>query len=400
MRRQRFERCRAACRVLTGLVLLGWCTVVATAGPPAAVGDTSLEQALGTGADGFARALAPHDFVFPRDHGPHPDYRTEWWYFTGNLRARDGRRFGFELTFFRVALAPSMPVRHSEWATDQIYMAHFALTDVRGARFYHDQRMSRAALELAGARAQPFRVWLEDWSAAVSDKPLSPTCLALGPPQRCLNIHVQARTPDAAIDLQLEALKPLVLQGDAGLSRKSAVPGSASYYYSFTRLASRGVVTVGGEAFEVEGLSWMDREWSTSALGPEQAGWDWFALQLDDGTDVMFYRLRRKDGTVDPFSAGVVVDARGKAHKLSARAVDIDVLRYWRSPHSGVRYPMGWRLSIPAARLEFELQPYLEDQELYRTTVRYWEGAVRVTARHDGHAVGGHGYVELAGYGP
>ena len=261
--------------------------------PPASV------TALLGGEDpgGFARATVPRAFRFPDDHGPHPEYRHEWWYFTGNLRTPGGRRFGYQLTFFRFALSPDPPARASRWATNQAYMAHFALTDVEGRRFRPFERVGRGALGLAGATARPLRVWLDDWSAE-------------GAEASTLPIRLRAVEDGASIDLVLDTARPIVPQGDRGLSRKSAAPGNASYYYSMTRLATRGSVRVGGVSFPVEGNSWLDREWGTGSLEKGQTGWDWFALQLADGRDLMFYRLRGGDGLTDPFSAGTLVPRR------------------------------------------------------------------------------------------
>jgi predicted secreted hydrolase len=334
---------------------------------------------------GFARALEPRCFNFPDDHGPHPAYKHEWWYYTGNLRGEDGRHFGFQLTFFRISLSPETALRDSKWATNQIYMAHFTVTDVSGKRFYSFERFSRAALGLAGAKDHPFRVWLEDWSAE-------------GLAGRDLPMHLRASQADVTIDLILESAKPIVLQGDRGLSRKSSEPGNASYYYSLTRLPTNGTMRIGAEAFEVEGLSWLDREWGTSALGKEQVGWDWFALQLSDGREVMFYQLRRKDGSADPWSSAVLIFADGSSRTLSLEEMQIEVLNTWQSPHSFVHYPSHWRLSIPAESLTLDITPYLADQEL-KTSVRYWEGAVSIRGTSQGKAIHGNGYVELTGYG-
>jgi predicted secreted hydrolase len=358
--------------------------------------EVQVGEALGGSAEGFARATEPRPFVFPADHGPHPEYRTEWWYYTGNLAAADGRHFGFQLTFFRNALTSEPAERTSKWATNHVYMAHFALTDVDGGGFHAFERFGRAALGLAGAEATPFRVWLEDWSA--SEIPGPPTAAGQLPRTRLV-----AAQDGIAIDLVLGADeaapgKPLVLQGDRGLSQKGPEPGNASYYYSATRLATTGTVSVNGQAFEVDGLSWLDREWSTSALSEGQAGWDWFALQLDDGREVMYYRLRLDDGGTDPFSAGVLVEADGTSARLSGADVVLEETGTWRSPRSGASYPSGWRLSIPGAGLALEIAPHLADQEL-NVTVRYWEGAVRVAGNAAGRPLTGNGYVELTGYG-
>ena len=349
-----------------------------------AVGD-----ALGSGdLTGFARALGPRPFSFPDDHGPHPEFRTEWWYYTGNLETAAGRHVGFQLTFFRTALAPpdrAAGARASAWSASQLYLAHFALTDTAGGRFHAASRLSREALGLSGARAQPFRVWLEDWSAE-SD-------VARGFP-----VRLRAADGEVAIDLVLESGKPVTLQGDRGWSAKGPEPGNASYYYSFTRMPARGTVRVGGESLDVSGLAWMDHEWSTSALHRDLAGWDWLALQLDDGRDVMVYQLRRRDGAPDPHSAGTLIAADGSTRALAQEDATLEVLDHWTSAASRVRYPSRWRLTIPAADLSLEITPRLAAQELIVGT-RYWEGAVSVQGMAGGRPVSGRGYVELVGYG-
>jgi predicted secreted hydrolase len=263
-------------------------------------------------------------------------------------------------------------------------MGHLAVADVAGKRFYAHERYRRAALGLAGARTHPFRVWLEDWSIE-------------GQGPDALPVRLRAAHDAIAIDLLLDSAKPPVLQGDRGLSQKSAEPGNASYYYSLTRMTTRGILRVGNERFEVSGLSWMDREWSTSALAEHQVGWDWFALQLSDGREVMFYRLRRRDGSVDPVSAGTLVDADGEAQRLSNDHVQLEVLDRWDS-RSGVRYPSRWRLRIPQQALDLTIAPYFADQEL-NLSVRYWEGAVKIEGTSRGQPLRGRGYVELTGYG-
>ena len=357
----------------------------ATEKPRTQASSASVIDILGGGdTAGYARAVEPREFSFPADYGPHNDFRQEWWYYTGNLETAEGRHFGYQLTFFRFALAPHEVKRNSAWATRQIYLAHFALTDVRGDRYMNEERVSRAALGLAGAQAAPYKVWLEDWIAESESK--------LGLP-----MHLQAVTSNMSIDLRLESLKPVVLQGDKGLSQKGSAAGNASYYYSLTRLETRGTVSIDGKIYTVSGLSWMDREWSTSALEPGQVGWDWFALQLSDRRELMFYRLRREDGSIDSHSRGVIVDANGGVHTLLPKDVDIAVTAHWQSPHSGVLYPAAWKVNIPTQGVTLEVMPYVADQELNRR-FRYWEGAVRVTGMDDGHGIKGNGYVELVGY--
>jgi len=342
----------------------------------------SVSSAL-TAADdrGYARALAPREFHFPADHGPHPAFRTEWWYYTGNLATAGGSRFGFQLTFFRSALAPGMPVRSSAWATRQAWLAHFTVSDVQGGKFHSFERWSRGAVGLAGAQADPFRVWVKDWTAE-------------GKPP---GMHLTASAGEAGIDLVLQAGKPPVLQGERGLSRKSAEPGNASYYYSLTRMPTTGTVRLGDERFPVTGEAWMDREWSTSSLGKDEVGWDWFALQLADGEDLMLYRLRRKDGSIDPASSGTLIGPRGETRPLGLAGFQLESSGEWRSPRSGARYPARWRVRVPSEDLDLEIRPRLADQEL-DVSFRYWEGAMAVEGTRHGKPVQGQGYVELTGY--
>ncbi len=346
-------------------------------------GGLSVSQALGGSADpGYFRAEKPRRFTFPADHGPHPGFRNEWWYFTGNLTGADGRRFGYQLTFFSTALTPHAAKRGSAWGANDVFMAHFAVTDVNGKRFHFAERFSRAALGLAGAAGDPFAVHLEDWSARQFKA-------------RPWGVRLSAADRDMAIDLDLTAVKPEILNGEGGLSRKSATTGNASYYYSIPRLSTAGVIRVGGERFTVNGLSWLDREWSTSALESGQVGWDWFALHLEDGRDLMFYQLRRRDGSSDPFSGGTLVAADGGTRTLRREDVQLEVASWWTSPASGARYPALWTLRVPSAHLALEVVPRLPDQEL-RTGFRYWEGAVAIKGLQG--SPNGSGYLEMTGY--
>jgi predicted secreted hydrolase len=362
--------------------------------PPAA-------RAAAPPAEGFARVLGPQPLSFPADHGPHPAYQTEWWYYTGNLQAEDGRRFGFQLTFFRRALLPpqDIPPRASDWATGQVYMAHFALSDIDGRggsqthpRYHAYERFSRGAAGLSGAQAGPFRVWLDDWQ--VIEQPPQGTCPAAALP--CA-YRLSAAQDGILLELDLQDSKGPALQGDRGFSQKGAAPGQASIYYSLSRLAAQGSLQVDGQHYAVSGLAWMDHEYSTSALSPGQVGWDWFSIQLDDGSELMVFQIRRADGSVDPFSSGTLIAADGATTPLKASDFQIEVLGKWKSPRSGAVYPAGWRLRIPAAGLEVEVQPSLADQEL-NVSYAYWEGAVGVQGTRDGRAVQGNGYVELTGY--
>jgi predicted secreted hydrolase len=347
------------------------------------------ERLTGAPSAEFAQALAARPFVFPRDHGPHPEFRQEWWYVTGNLDAASGERFGFELTFFRFALAPPLagaaPPDPSAWRTRTLYMAHFAVTDAARGRFRFAQKLSREALGLAGAQAAPLRVWIDDWS-------LADTAAGAG------GWTLRAAQPGYQIELTLEPRGAPVLNGEAGLSRKSDEPSAASYYYAIPRREVHVRLRRDGRPLAVRGAAWLDREWGSGALGARQAGWDWFALQLDDGSALMFYALRDLDGGRDPHSAGtwVAADAAAERHTLASADVAIDVTGEWRNAR-GERYPAGWRLRVPQLALDVSIHPLLADQEL-ATTPRYWEGAVDVSGQRAGRSVRGRGYVELVGY--
>jgi predicted secreted hydrolase len=354
----------------------------------------SVAETLGS-ADtaGYARAVEPPDLVFPRDHGPHPAFRHEWWYFTGNLSTvgptGSRREFGFQLTIFRNALRPDSAAGvASEWSTRQAFMGHFALTEITDGGFHAFERFDRGAVGLAGARADPVRVWIGDWSIALDG---SDPAAGEYP-----TFTIRAEEGGVGLALDLVAEKPVVLQGDRGLSPKGPEPGNASHYYSFTRLRAGGTVTTPGGTRAVQGFAWLDREWSTSALSPGVVGWDWFALQLDDESELMVYRLREEDGGTAPFSAGTFVGPEGRVTKLGADDFALEASGRWTSPRGGA-YPSGWRIRVPSLSLDLEVQPRLPDQEL-DLAFRYWEGAVEVRGRSDGATVAGRGYVELTGY--
>lgn len=338
-----------------------------------------VEQALGgEPAPGFARALEPRQFRFPEDHGAHPAFATEWWYLTGNLQTEQGRRFGYQFTLFRVGLEPGEPEGDSSWRTHQLYMGHLAISDVDAEQHHSAERFERAAAGLAGAQASPFRVWLGSWSL-VGEPAFFPLTLS-------------ADTDELGLSLRLAAGdKSLVLQGERGLSRKGRRPGNASYYYSFTRLPTRGSLRIGDRTYPVTGDSWMDREWSSSALESDQVGWDWFALQLEDERELMFYQLRDKEGRAHPMSRGSLVEEDGHTRTLLPGAVKLTPLRYWHSGDGG-RYPVHWRMQIPEQGLDLEVEALFDDQRMDHS-VRYWEGAVQVSGSHRGR-----GYLELSGY--
>lgn len=389
-------------RLALGLIgLAGFASCADRPSQPPRSGARGVASALSSGPsgrdDGFARALAPRTFSFPGDHGPHPEFRTEWWYVTGNLATPEGRWFGFQWTIFRQAVAPRVAERASRWGTRDVYLGHFTVSDVDrdpagdSSPFRSFERFRRGALGLAGASAAPFRVALDDWVLESGSGANWPVHLSAGDGKG------EERT---AIDLVLAEGVPPVLQGDRGLSKKGPAPGNASYYYSLPRMPARGEIRVGGKTFRVSGLAWLDREWSTGGLAPGLVGWDWFALQLGDGPageELMLYRLRRRDGSASPESRGALIAADGTSRTIEWRDLALDETAAWTSPKSGARYPAAWRIRIPGERLDLTIRPLLADQEL-SGAFRYWEGAVAVAGSHGGRPVAGKGYVELTGY--
>jgi len=368
------------------------------------------------GAEGFARVTGPRVMQFPRDHGPHLDYQTEWWYYTGNLQAKDGRRFGYQLTFFRRGLTPgAVEARKSDWATNQIYFAHFAITDAKNNTHNATEIFERGATGLAGAYAsdgssEPFRVWIDNWSAEGVNRQAAR-------PERSEGSNVKLMADDGkmSLDLELDAAKPPVVHGENGVSQKTDAAGNASYYVSFTRMLTQGTVRINGETFQVTGDSWFDHEWGTTALGANAVGWDWFSIQLDDNRDdtrssstldvpgrdraseIMFFQIRNKDGSIEPFSSGTLIEAGSATRFLKREDVKISVLDTWTSPASQGNYPSKWRVEIPSANLDLTLTPLVADQEM-RVSFTYWEGAVNIKGTSNGKPVRGQGYVELTGY--
>jgi len=391
MARERTGRGAARAVLVATAALLAATTAISPGpshrGAGAAGGLSAPRLELGAGPDieGFARATAVRPFRLPADHGPHLEYQTEWWYYTGNLSAADGRRFGFQLTFFRRGFSPGPPPGGPGLSANQVYFAHFAVTDVAARRHVAAERFSRGAGGLAGATGEPFAVWLEDWRADSRNADGS-----------AVRLTARDRASGLFLGLELAAAKPLVAHGDRGLSPKSGEPGNASYYVGYTRMAARGRIGTGGEA-EVTGEAWFDHEWSTSALGEGAIGWDWFSLQMDDGRELMLFQIRREDGSIGPASGGTLVERDGRTHRLAREDVSIDVLDHWTSPETDARYPTRWHARVPSAGLDLVVEPWLEGQEM-RTSFVYWEGAVRVSGVAAGRPASGLGYVELTGY--
>ncbi len=343
------------------------------------------------GAEGWRQALPGWDYQFPRDHFSHDDFRTEWWYATGQVSTAEGRRFGYQFTLFRRGVRPPgdrAPVA-SRWVVDHLPLGHFALTDITSGRFSFAQRLERGAFGRAGfpppGEAQDRLAWVGDWALAMpADQ----------------SFRVSATQAGAALELRLEPTRPPLLNGERGVSQKSAGVGQASHYYSLTRLRTSGKVTVEGKDYAVAGLSWLDREWGTNQLSPEQVGWDWFSLHLSDGSDLMLYRLRRQDGSADPFSSGTWRGPDGTTRHLQRADFILTAVpgRTWTSARSGGCYPQEWQIQLPGEGVELRVTALMANQELALDPVAYWEGAVEARGSRAGAALSGEGYLEMTGY--
>lgn len=375
---------------------------------PVATEIVALQSAQG--AEGFARVTEPRVMQFPQDHGPHFDFQTEWWYYTGNLATADGRRFGYQLTFFRRGITAGVPnARSSDWATNQIYFAHFAITDEKNNTHNEAEIFARGAAGLAGASGTPFRVWIENWSSESLNADGSNVKLIAD------SLASSAKVGKMVLDLKLNATKPPVVHGENGVSQKTETVGNASYYVSFTRMSTQGTIRINGETFSVTGNSWFDHEWGTTSLGADAAGWDWFSIQLDDNVDtrsrpstssderdrvseLMFFQIRNKDGSIEALSSGTLIEPDGSTKFLKREDVKITPQEFWTSNFSQGKYPNKWRVQVPSANLDLTLTPLIADQEM-RVSFTYWEGAVNVVGTSNGKNMRGQGYVEMTGYG-
>jgi predicted secreted hydrolase len=341
--------------------------------------------AMAHAQDTWQQATEGYTFAFPRDHASHPEFKIEWWYYTGNVRAGDGRRFGYQVTFFRVGIDPS-PANPSAWAVRDLFMTHLAISDARGRRYRYAEKLSRGGPGLAGAAADRYHVWNDDWTAALNDR----------------GQHVlRARQDGAGIELTLDEGKKPVIHGVNGISQKGSQAGNASHYYSMTRMPTRGTLTIDGEAIAVTGDSWMDHEFGTSFLEPEQRGWDWLSIQLSDGRELMLYQLRRTDGSRDPRSSASLVARDGTATRLTAGDFSLTPGRAVFTSRNGARYPLEWIISIPSQQLDLRVTTPIEDQELSleaSTGVAYWEGIIDAAGTAGGQALTGAGYLEMTGY--
>jgi predicted secreted hydrolase len=346
-------------------------------------------------ADDFKRALPGRVFSFPRDHFSHPEFKTEWWYYSGHLNAlnQDKKSFGYQLTFFRTALKGETKNQKSKWSIQNLYFAHLALTDESKRKFEYREKISRGSLGEAGSSSyetdeKPFRVWIENWSVEGKGSAME-------------NHLLKAGDNDLGIELLLIPEKKPVIHGQNGISQKAEGEGYASHYYSITRLKTEGKVFLKNRELPAQGMSWMDHEFGSSQLREYQVGWDWFSIQLDNGVDLMFYQIRHQDGKMDPYSSGTIVFPNGNHQYLSLKDFQIEFLDQWKSKNSGAFYPSKWNLKVPGHQIELVLSPTVKDQELITqesTRVTYWEGSVKVEGKYQGQRVRGMGYVELTGY--
>jgi len=342
-------------------------------------------------------ALPGWQYQFPADHAVHSKYKTEWWYFTGNLHDVGGHDYGYELTFFRQGVLPGdeTPSTRSRFVQNDFKFAHFAISDLTGKRFVYTQKLSRGAFGEAGFGAPPAAsgpserlAWMENWTLQ---------------PQSDGSWHIQAQAEarlPMAINLTITPVKPLVIEGVDGVSQKSAGLGNASHYYSFTRLRTTGTLALGAGALPapVHGESWFDHEWASNQLAPDQVGWNWFCFQFDDQTELMLYAMRRRDGSVDPASSGTWVNADGSTEHLRREEFDLRPSKMWHSQNTGALYPLEWQVSIPSRQMVFTVEPRLDDQELVLPSISYWEGAIRAAGRKAGREIRALGYMELTGY--
>lgn len=327
-------------------------------------------------------ALPGWQYEFPRDHRSHPKFKTEWWYLTGNLEGEEGRRFGFQLTFFRQGIrCGDRPA--TRFAVDDIKLAHFAVTDISSEKFHHAQKVSRGSFGEAGFSDGDRLAWIDDWELSSAGEG---------------RFRIAARENGVALSLQLESLKPPVFHGENGVSRKAEGDGRASHYYSFTRMSASGKLELDGKESVVTGLAWFDQEWASNQLTEGQSGWDWFSLQFDNGCELMLFQIRLKGGGRERFSHGTWVDADGKSVPIASVDFDLQPGRIWRSDKTGADYPVEWRMRIPKIGLDLAVEAAVDGQELVLRPVSYWEGAVAARGTIDGRQAAGRGYLEMTGY--
>jgi predicted secreted hydrolase len=333
----------------------------------------------------YQLALPGRKLTFPADHYSHPDFKTEWWYYTGHLEAESGKKYGYQVTFFRFGVRDRQKEMKEQPLFTELYMAHFALSDITTKKFIFRERINRGYGDKAGDATDRYLVWNEDWRVEGDSR----------------NHSIDVKDRETQLRLTVKSQKPPVLHGQNGLSQKGEGEGRASYYYSLTRMQTEGELTIDGKKEKVRGLTWMDHEFGSNQLRDDQVGWDWFSIQLDNQTELMLYLIRRKDGSPDPYSSGTLVKPDGTTKHLLLKDFTIEVLDRWKSRKSGATYPMKWKVLIPAEEIALEIAPAFQDQELVTnrsTRVTYWEGAARIKGTIQNRPLTGNGYVEMTGY--
>ncbi len=349
------------------------------------LGLSEISSITGAETPAFKKALPGYVYQFPKDHAAHEDYKTEWWYYTGHLKSDSGEAYGYELTFFRIGQRGNDRPTNTPWRTDQVYMTHFAFSNLQNQTFIHGQKLNRSAFQRAGALTEGYNVWNENWSIKLIDGVH----------------HLKAALPDVQLTLQLTPQKPPVIHGYDGVSQKAACTGCASHYYSLTRLNTQGQLVLKGQTKKMTGTSWMDQEFGSNQLAENQVGWDWFSIQLDNNMELMLYQLRQKNGTIEPLSSGTLVYPDGSTQHLELNTFQIKPTGRWTSPDSDGVYPMGWQIEIPSKALSLTVTPAFKNQELqnpYRQGLTYWEGASQVKGQYQKTSVEGQAYVEMTGY--
>jgi predicted secreted hydrolase len=350
---------------------------------PLATGSKAQDPAWRTAAPGW-------QYEFPRDHGPHREFKTEWWYATGNLTDEQGHEYGFQLTFFREGIQPGVkPEGSSRFRVTELPFAHFAVTDATGKNFHSVEQSSRGAFGEAGfstpVNSTGRIAWMHDWLLEQVKQG---------------GFHLKAATDDhgelRSVDLILTQDRPPLIHGHDGISPKSSIPGHASHYYSLTHLQASGTVEINGKSHAVKGLVWFDHEWATNSLEPNQSGWDWAGLHLSNGDDLMLFRIRDKQGN-EVFHSGILRDPKGTSLPLDDLVMTPE--GSWKSPHTGGLYPASWKLNVPSQKLRLSLSPKLADQELVLSPFAYWEGAVKGEGIKGGDPIRAEGYFEMTGYG-
>jgi predicted secreted hydrolase len=333
----------------------------------------------------FLQALPGYQFKFPQDHAAHEDFRTEWWYYTGHLETADHKHYGYELTFFRNGMAKADEKDHSPWKLNNIYLAHFAVSDINNRQFHYFQKLNRGGRGPAGASSDNYYVYNENWFVEQLGK----------------EMVLRAEAPGLAIHLDLNSAKPEIIHGENGVSQKAACKGCASHYYSLTRLQTNGFIYIDGKPTAVTGTSWMDHEFGSNQLTSEQVGWDWFSLQLSNNTELMLYLMRNSKGGIDPNSSGTVIRPDGSTRHLKLTDFKVTATKKWKSPSSKGVYPMEWQVEIPSEQCKLKITPDFEGQELETdksTGVTYWEGASTAEGSFQQKPVKGEAYVEMTGY--